>query len=278
MPDKLINLDGSVLQHGPESDRIYLMKFRAEKREDLYRNIMDLAEKENYGKIFIKVPEVHEDFFRVRGFQREAVVPGFFGKVDALFMARYLKKERAEVLEDQSRRINEVLDAASAPEEKDLPMEDDSGSIRLLQEEDVPAMAAIYRQVFESYPFPVHDEDFLKKTMNESVYYFGAYKGGELTGLSSAECDPETKTAEMTDFAVLPQSRGQGTALKMLGVMEQFIADKGYSVAYTIARAVSFGMNKTFAKASYTFGGTLINNTQISGSIESMNVWHKALQ
>jgi hypothetical protein len=35
-------------------------------------------------------------------------------------------------------------------------------------------------------------------------------------------------------------------------------------------------MNITFAKCGYIFGGTLINNTQISGSIESMNLWHKS--
>lgn len=31
----------------------------------------------------------------------------------------------------------------------------------------------------------------------------------------------------------------------------------------------------TFARNGYTFSGTLLNNTDISGSIESMNVWYK---
>jgi hypothetical protein len=44
---------------------------------------------------------------------------------------------------------------------------------------------------------------------------------------------------------------------------------------YTIARSHSAGMNITFAKKGYLFGGTLINNTDISGKIESMNVWYK---
>ena len=42
---------------------------------------------------------------------------------------------------------------------------------------------------------------------------------------------------------------------------------------YTIARALSAGMNITFAKAGYRYAGTLVNNTDISGTIESMNVW-----
>ncbi|MDD4047577.1 MAG: putative beta-lysine N-acetyltransferase, partial [Clostridia bacterium] len=39
----------------------------------------------------------------------------------------------------------------------------------------------------------------------------------------------------------------------------------------------SYGMNISFAKHRYQYCGTLINNTNISGSIESMNVWYKAL-
>jgi hypothetical protein len=36
-------------------------------------------------------------------------------------------------------------------------------------------------------------------------------------------------------------------------------------------------MNSTFASAGYLFGGMLPNNTNISGSMESMNIWYKKL-
>ena len=52
---------------------------------------------------------------------------------------------------------------------------------------------------------------------------------------------------------------------------------RGLKTAYTIARAVSAGMNRTFAKSGYTFAGTLVNNTHISGHIQSMNIWWKDL-
>ena len=52
---------------------------------------------------------------------------------------------------------------------------------------------------------------------------------------------------------------------------------KGIKTAYTIARAKSAGMNITFSKAGYKFGGRLKNNTNIFGNIESMNVWYKHL-
>jgi hypothetical protein len=44
-----------------------------------------------------------------------------------------------------------------------------------------------------------------------------------------------------------------------------------------IARAPSFGMNITFARMGYSFAGRLINNTNIGGQFEDMNVWHKNL-
>ena len=47
--------------------------------------------------------------------------------------------------------------------------------------------------------------------------------------------------------------------------------------AYTIARAISPGMNITFARLGYHYGGRLVNNTQISGGLESMNIWYKSL-
>jgi beta-lysine N6-acetyltransferase len=59
--------------------------------------------------------------------------------------------------------------------------------------------------------------------------------------------------------------------------VEEEMRQRGIRLAFTIARAYSFGMNITFARADYRFGGTLVNNTNISGALESMNVWHKPL-
>jgi hypothetical protein len=48
-------------------------------------------------------------------------------------------------------------------------------------------------------------------------------------------------------------------------------------LAYTIARAIFRPINAVFAGAGYQFGGLLKNNTNISGSMESMNVWYRKL-
>jgi beta-lysine N6-acetyltransferase len=62
-----------------------------------------------------------------------------------------------------------------------------------------------------------------------------------------------------------------------LAAKEAAMRPAGLRVAYTIARAMSPGINFTFAGAGYRFGGTLVNNTQIGGRIESINVWYKEL-
>jgi len=59
--------------------------------------------------------------------------------------------------------------------------------------------------------------------------------------------------------------------------MERSMTEQGMRTAFSIARALSPAMNILFAKEGYIFGGTLVNNTQIAGHVESMNVWHKHL-
>ncbi|MFW5780428.1 MAG: putative beta-lysine N-acetyltransferase, partial [Bacillota bacterium] len=98
-----------------------------------------------------------------------------------------------------------------------------------------------------------------------------------LFAIASSETNKKYLNAEMTDFAILPEYRGKNLSLLLLCEMEKNMKDMGYKLLYTIARAVSYGMNCTFSKLGYQFSGTLINNTNISGNIESMNLWYKVL-
>ncbi|MCK5703257.1 MAG: hypothetical protein KAI29_18980, partial [Cyclobacteriaceae bacterium] len=125
-------------------------------------------------------------------------------------------------------------------------------------------------------PFPIFNPDYLVSTMKEDVVYFGIFNGeDDLIAASSSEMDISSSNVEMTDFATLPTNRGTGLALILLNRMEEEMHQKNIKTFYTIARAYSYGMNITFAKNGYTFSGTLSNNTNISGNIESMNVSYK---
>lgn len=95
--------------------------------------------------------------------------------------------------------------------------------------------------------------------------------------VASTEMHPEEGNVEMTDFATDIRHAGLNLAGNLLDWMESEMKDEGMKVAYTIARALSYPINITFARAGYTIGGTLLNNTNICGSFESMNVWFKTL-
>jgi len=277
MPDVIEKLDHSLIQHGPDNDRIYLMKLAPEDAGALPTRLKAMAEEKGYSKVFAKVPAGAEEGFLNVGFETEARAEGFFrGEQDAAFMGLFLKPWRREC--GHAARVAAVVAAAKAKAcpapEIDFP---DGYECRICEPTDVQAMAEVYRVVFESYPFPIHDPAYLAETMAEHIHYFGVWADGRLVGLSSCETDPAAKNVEMTDFAVLPDQRGKSLAVALLGRMEPFMREHDFRTAYTIARATSFGMNIAFARAGYAFGGTLINNTHISGGFESMNVWCKPL-
>jgi len=277
--DNIDKLRNSLIQHGPSSNRVYLMKLDPADHPAIVDDLIQLARQNRYGKIFAKVPSWTEEEFRSRAFLREAAVPNYYkGEADALFMSYFTNDDRGRLSDEQRHRIADILaiaqeKASTATENnKDLPF-----AIRKLGRDDVSDLTRIYGIVFESYPFPIFEREYIIRTMEEdSIAYYGAFDAnGRLVAASSAEMDKANSNAEMTDFATIPAARGHGIALHLLRCMEEDMAPRGIHTLYTIARAVSTGMNVTFAKSGYTFSGTLINNTNIAGTIESMNVWYK---
>ncbi len=275
--DKVEELQGCLIQHGPCNDRVYLMRLNpGAPAADVAALLLALAGRHGCGKIFAKVPEEAAACFLQAGFEEEARVPGFFaGRTAALFLCRYLREERRR--EADAAAMEDILRLAEAKRGGAMPALAPRFTLRRCEEADAAAMAAIYRQVFPTYPFPIHEADYLIETMRSHVAYFGVEAEGRLAALGSAEIDQEAASTEITDFATLPEWTGSSLALHLLRRMEAHLRQEGIMTACTIARAMSPGMNITFAKAGYQFAGRLKNNTNISGSIESMNVWHKPL-
>lgn len=275
--DQIIKIGASVLQHGKFNDRVYLMKLSKVDFPGIIRQTESLAEENGYTKIFAKVPRWAESAFSAAGYETEAVIPHFFtGEEDACFMSRYFDGARGRL--KNASEMDRVLARARNTPPMDRPAVP-AGKFRhaVLGPEDAEEMAQIYRTVFETYPFPIYDPAYLRQTMEKNIVYFGVRDRGKLAAVSSCEMDEDGKNVEMTDFATLPEYRAQGLASFLLSEMEREMVKRGILTAYTIARSMSYGMNITFAKHRYAYCGTLVNNTNISGSIESMNVWYRAL-
>jgi len=275
--DQVQQLGESQIQHGPANDRVYLMKMAQSDFPQIIGRVLALAKEYRYSKIFAKIPLSGRSRFEKEGFRLEARIPKFYGgREDGLFMARYLESERQ--IDPAADQVKEVLEAAkSRMVSRSVSPLADGYSSRLLTARDCDAMAALYREIFSSYPFPIHDPAYLEKTMMEDVVYSGISKGDQLLAVASAEVDRQSRSAELTDFATDRGVQGQGLANHLLQNLEAVTQAMGIRTCYTIARATSFGMNICFAKNGYAFGGTLVKNTQIAGSLESMNVWYKQL-
>lgn len=275
MSDRVEQLGGSVIQYGPNSRRVYLMKLDPADLPGLHGELEQRAQAHGYGKIFAKVPADALASFRARGYREEARIPRYYrGRTDAVLLGRYFKPERQQPRHPKD--LAAVLRKALAVK-PGAPVCPATCRLRVLTPDDVASLAQLYARIFPTYPFPITDPAYLLRTMASQVAYYGVFEETTLVAAASAECDPDARAVEMTDFATLPDHRGQGLARLLLAHMDREMGRAEYLTACTIARAVSFGMNITFARAGYRFGGALINNTGISGAIETMNVWYKSL-
>ena len=277
MSDKIEGLGNSHIQHGTFNDRIYLMKLSCRDYPDIVNRLNNLAEYHGYSKIFAKVPESAGSLFRKNDYKVEARIPSFYnGEETGLFLGKFLQKNRQNSSDQEMMRsvLKTAKEKAALPDFPTLPKE---MRWRTCRPDDAEEMAEAYRHIFETYPFPIRDPDYLRETMGGNVVYFAVECGEKIVSLASSDMYKEDGHAEMTDFATLPEYRRNGLATFLLSVMEEEMRRQGLKLSYTIARALSYGMNITFSRMGYQYSGTLLNNTNISGRLESMNVWYKFL-
>jgi putative beta-lysine N-acetyltransferase len=278
MTDIIKKIGNSLIHYGRENNRIYLMKLNKNDCPDIIEFMNNLALNEKYEKIIAKVSESLKDIFLQHDYAQEAYIKNFYnGKEDVYFLSKYFSDNRKIFLNK-----NEILNSIQFCSEKsNITKHNDLEprfSVKRLSQENIPDMIKIFKIVFQTYPFPIFDSEYILKTMHENIEYYGVFIDDDLIAVASSEMDLDSLNTEMTDFAVLPEYRGNNLAYHLLKHMEEAAKIKGIKTAYTIARAKSIGMNMTFAKMNYEFGGVLINNTNICGELESMNVWYKSLQ
>jgi len=277
MADTVCRLNGSLIQHGPCNDRVYVMKLGPGDPRDVIGSLMSLIQEHRYSKVVVKAPSRSRMPFLEADFIEEARIPRFFPEPDdCLFLSKFFSRTRMdeENFPAFEQIIGRCLSLPKEPADDPLPS---PYSIRACSSADAGNLARFYAGVFSSYPFPIHNPAHIRTMMQHDTRFYAVIYDQELAAAASAEMDPPTGTVEMTDFATSPGHRGRGLARRLLSVMEKASREEEMRVAYTIARAGSPAVNAVFARSGYRFGGRLVNNTHIGGSLESMNVWYKAL-
>jgi beta-lysine N6-acetyltransferase len=275
MSDKVEKIGLSLIQHGKFNDRIYLLKMVKDDFPDIIEQMDKMVEEFGYTKICIKIPAHYSATFKAAGFKPEGFIPDFYeGKHDVVFMGKFYSSSREMPDRKELEKFQDVVQKEFTKPDYTL---NPKFMLRKLNKKDAEKMAEVYGKVFKTYPFPIHDPEYIKETMRENIDYFGVWAGDKLIAVASSEKDEDALNAEMTDFATLPDYRGNHLAYFLLLKMEEDMKKQGYKCLYTIARLKSIGMNVTFLKAGYRYNGTLINNTNISGGLESMNILYKLI-
>ena len=272
--DTIENFYESLIQHGKSNNRIYLMKYKNNPLINIIEQLEKFAKKQKYTKIFAKISEKDWPFFKNYEYIIEAKIPNFFiNKNNCLFIAKYFSKTRKK--KKHKKEIKNILKISKTKINQKINIKNNKIIIKKATTKDAKKLSLLYKIVFPSYPFPIDNPTYIEKTMKTHIDYYFISNNNKIIAASSAEKDLTTNSVEMTDFATLPEYRGKGYANTLLQHMEKEMTKQNIKSFFTIARALSFGMNITFAKNNYQYAGTLTNNTFIFNKIESMNVWYK---
>jgi len=260
----------------PINRRIQVYKYAARDFAAMGAALRRLAEANGFGKIWIKAPVADRAALEAVGFECEARFPGYFDGSDAASMAMFPSAERRvrPRLAEEDDILKGALSGPVPQGEKPLPA---GYSTHIFRDGDAEELAAVYDAVFPTYPYPIADPAYLRETAASHIVYRVIRNAEDrIVAAASAETNPELRNSEMTDFAALESERGKGLAQILLPMLERDAAERfGIRHFYTIARALSFGMLRTFHNGGYRLTGTLVNNCSIAGQFETMHVLAK---
>lgn len=212
--------------------------------------------------------------FMGQGFMIEAMIPKYYNGSDAYFVTKYYTNERRNS-EKWMKEEQMITDILRSPQESKST--DTHFLIRKATPEDAKQLAALYNTVFQIYPTPLNNPDYILQVMKDSTIFYVVLDNGVVVSAASAEVNPTFYNAELTDCATLDAYRKHGLMKKLLVQLEKELINNGIYCAYSIARALSYGMNKSFYQLGYSYTGRLTNNCYIFDKIEDMNVWVKDL-
>ncbi|WP_123041506.1 putative beta-lysine N-acetyltransferase [Cohnella candidum] len=259
----------------PANRRLRVDDYRGQP-EPLHRHIFELAEERAFTKIFVKSHEEDWPRFLSLGYMLEGVYQGYFAGSDAYCMAVYLDPDRRTSGRwiEEDRLLSQVLALQARPERV---RQDDGTLLRPAVSEDAAPLAALFGQIFRTYPTPMSDPSYVAKVLAEGTLFCVIEREGRIVSAASAEVNVKYRNAEITDCVTAPEERGQGRVTTLIRALEEHLKERNIHCAYSLSRATSYGMNAALFRTGYRYSGRLANNCDIGGGYEDMNLWVKKL-
>ncbi|WP_066047834.1 putative beta-lysine N-acetyltransferase [Robertmurraya korlensis] len=263
---------------------VYMDHFNKRLRVDHYvgdpylviQTTEELAKETNSEKIIIKGKWEDYKIFLEKGYRNEAIIDGYFLGSDGYFFCKYFEPDRASMghLQVEEDIISSVQHLKRSSQ---VIMPPADYKIMKVSEKEAEMLSDLYREVFQIYPTPLHDSDYVKKTMEEGTIYYAFLYNHEIISAASAEVNHRFRNAELTDCATKKEHRKFGLMKILLKKLEEDLFQQQIFCSYSIARSLSFGMNAVLHQLGYHYRGRLVKNCYIFDKLEDMNVWVKDL-
>lgn len=256
--------------------RLKVLNYKTRNYTRLTNFLSQIAAQNNLEKIIIIAREKDWSMFVKKGFSLEAFNPYHFKGRPGYYLAGFLTVKRRK--SSQVAKKDEIVRIASAKGKYKSERLKKNFSLRPAKKEDIPELINLYRNVFASYPTPIYEREYLAKAMaNDTFFMLVSDRGGKVVSAASAEMDKENLCAEVTDCATLPEFRGNKLMYYLIKEIEKEMKKRNLISLYTIARAISPGINTAFSRNNYKYFGRFIKNCHICGNLEDMNLWVKKI-
>ena len=256
------------------NERIRVINYDAKDTQALVQCIDYLASNNNFGKVFLKAKPDEWERLLPHGFVLEGIFKYYFNGEHAYCLSKfYTQERRVSLMFDTETEIMETV--AGIEPVSELPSLSPEFELREAVPADIPEICALYNKVFKTYPVPLNQPQYVELLMDKDYLFMVITHDGKIISCASADINYEFSNAEITDCASMPEYRGRGLMLAVIAALELEVKSKGIECLYSIARALSPGMNTVFKKLGYTYTGRLVNNCNIFGKFEDMNLWVK---
>lgn len=242
--------------------------------QDCVEEVLKVAKDIAAEKIIFKTRKEDVQDLLSQGFLYEGSIDKFFLGSDCYFLVKYTVDERRNsfnwIKEDQI-----LAGVQKLPSNVEVEVVPQVYQGRKAEEADALELAKLYDKVFEIYPTPMNNPEYVKKCMESGTVFYIYLLNEEIVSAASAEINDFYHNAEITDCATLPEHRQYGLMKHLLEKLERYLVSNEIYCIYSIARSLSFGMNAALHQRGYCYRGRLANNCFIFDKLEDMNLWVK---
>lgn len=270
------HIDRTKIFVDSSNKRIKIIDFNTITTQNL-KKIIHFASKQHLDKIICNCTSDYFETFTNSGFVLEGKIHGYYKGKDAFCVSYFITSDR-KVCSNFSKKdllVKECLNHKNTYIKNKNNIE---YTIRNATEADIEEMIKLFATVFSTYPSPIYNDEYLKQSMHEKVLYKVAVYNEKIVSIASADMDKENLNAEITDCATYPAYGGNGILSNIIYSLECDLKSKGFITLYSLSRSINPSINFVLSKHNYNYTGRLINNCNICGTFEDMNIWVKNIQ